>query len=64
MPKDGKDGNFSMRTSTQDRADWSEGKRLMAELTGLEVTEADFLRVAAREKLSRLRDEKGKKKAR
>lgn len=59
-----KDNQFSMRTSPQDRKDWSEGKALMAEATGLDVTVADFIRVAAREKLARLKEEKGKKKAR
>lgn len=59
-----KDDQFSMRTSEQDRSDWAEGKKLMAEATGLDVTVADFIRVAAREKLARLKEEKGKRKAR
>ena len=54
--------NFSMRLSTQDRKDMDDGAKMMTEATGLDVSVSDFIRVAAREKLARLKEEKGKKK--
>lgn len=53
-----------MRLSQQDRKDMDEGATLMTEATGLDVSVSDFIRVAAREKLARLKEAKGKKKAR
>jgi Arc/MetJ-type ribon-helix-helix transcriptional regulator len=55
--------NFSMRLSKQDRKDMEEGKALLAEVTGIDASVSDFIRIAAREKLGRMREEKAKRKA-
>jgi hypothetical protein len=52
--------NFSMRLSKQDRKEWEEGKALLAEALRVDVSISDFLRLAASEKLERLRDARKK----
>lgn len=51
-----------MRLAKADRDDWNEGAKLFAEQTGTAENVSAFLRVAAREKLARLREEKAKRK--
>ena len=51
-----------MRVPQKERDEWTEGATLLSEQTGAPANVSAFLRVAAREKLARLREEKAKKK--
>jgi hypothetical protein len=51
-----------MRISKGEREDWSEGAKLLAEATGASANVSAFLRVAAREKLARLKEERAQRK--
>lgn len=54
--------NFSMRISEDERQAWDEGADLLAEQSGTEANVSALVRVAVREKIARLKEERAKKK--